>query len=194
MTRVDTDTIVVGVDASECSDAAVDWAAEEARRSGRRVLLVGVWHWSSSVVGSPMSMLGGNDPYTAGRHILKQSAARARARGVPVHTWLVEGSPARALADISTGAAMLVVGSHGHGVIRRSLLGSVSEGALGQAQCPVVILPSRMTASSSIPGGAAGTSATGGTSATDSTSATDRTSATDGTADTSDPVAVGRQG
>lgn len=142
MTRVDNDTIVVGVDASECSDAALDWAGSEAKRSGRSLLLVSVWHWGSTVVSSPMSVLGHHDPYTAGRHILEQSARRARAAGVPVHTWLVEGSPAAALAEISTGAAMLVVGSHGHGAVHRSLLGSVSKGLLSHAHCPVVIITS----------------------------------------------------
>ena len=140
MTRVDRDTIVVGVDASEYSDAALEWAAAEAKRSGRRLLLVTVWHWSSSVMGSPMSLFGHTDPYTAGRHILEQSARRARATGVSVLTWLVEGSPAATLAELSSEAAMLVVGSHGHGVVR-SLLGSVSRGCLAQASCPVVIVP-----------------------------------------------------
>ncbi|HET9075841.1 MAG TPA: universal stress protein [Acidimicrobiales bacterium] len=142
MTKVDADTIVVGVDASECSDAALDWAAGEARRSGRRLLVVTAWHWSSSVMRSSMSLLGHDDPYTAGRHVLEQSARRARAAGVPVLTWLVEGSPAHALAEISSGAAMLVVGSHGRSPVRRSLLGSVSKGSLSQARCPVVIIPS----------------------------------------------------
>ncbi len=141
MTKVDRDTIVVGVDASEYSDAALDWAAAEAVRSARQLLLVNVWHWSSSVVNSPMSLFGQNDPYTAGRHVLEQSARRARASGVTVLTWLVEGSPAGALAEISANAAMLVVGSHGHGSVRSSLLGSVSKGLVSQAHCPVVIIP-----------------------------------------------------
>lgn len=141
MTRVDHDTIVVGVDSSEFSDAALDWAVAEAKRSGRRLLLVNVWHWSSSVVGSPLSIFGQHDPYSTGRHILEHSARRARADGVAVLTWLVEGSPAGALVDISADAAMLVVGSHGHGSVRSSLLGSVSRGLVSQARCPVVIIP-----------------------------------------------------
>ena len=151
MTRVDRDTIVVGVDASECSDAAVDWAAGEAKRSNRRLLLVSAWHWTSSMVRSPMSFTGQDDPYTAGRHILEQAARRARAEGVPVLTWLLEGSPASALAEISADAAMLVMGSHGHGV-RRSLLGSVSKGSLSQARCPVVIIPTGLAAPGAAPG------------------------------------------
>lgn len=142
MTKVDRDTIVVGVDASEFSDAALDWAAAEAKRSGRSLLLVNVWHWSSSVVSSPMSLFGQNDPYTAGRHILEQSARRARGvEGLTVLTWLVEGSPSSALRDIAADAAMLVVGSHGHGSVRSSILGSVSKGLVSQARCPVVIIP-----------------------------------------------------
>ena len=41
------------------------------------------------------------------------------------------------------GADLLVLGSHGHGVIRRFLLGSVAERVLREAGCPVMIVPDR---------------------------------------------------
>ena len=42
------------------------------------------------------------------------------------------------------GADLLVLGSHGHGVIRRFLLGSVAERVLREAGCPVMIVPDRV--------------------------------------------------
>lgn len=141
MTKVDEATIVVGVDASDCSRSAVDWAADEARRSGRSLMLVNVWHWSSGAVASPMSLFGHDDPYTAGRHILAASAKRARRDGVEVRTVLLEGNPSGALTEASRGAAMLVLGHHGHHSVSRSVVGSVSRACLEKAHCPVVVVP-----------------------------------------------------
>ena len=42
------------------------------------------------------------------------------------------------------GADLLVLGSHGHGVIRRFLLGNITESVLREAGCPVVIVPDRI--------------------------------------------------
>ena len=143
MARVDSETIVVGVDASECSGRALEWAIGEARRSGRWLLLVNVWHWSNGALGSPMSLLGHEDVYSASRHILEQGARQARHEGVRVSTRLVEGMPANALVDAAEGAAMLVVGRHGQGLVRRSLVGSVSKGCLQHSHVPVVVIPSQ---------------------------------------------------
>lgn len=151
MAKVGSETIVVGVDASECSRRALGWAVEEARRSGRDLLLVNVWHWSNGALGSPMSLLGHEDVYTASRHILEQGARQARQAGVKVSTRLVEGTAAAALVDAAEGAAMLVVGRHGQGLVRRSLLGSVSKGCLQQARIPVVVIPSQPVAGADRP-------------------------------------------
>lgn len=141
MAKVDGDTIVVGVDASSCSDKALDWAIDEAKRSGRRLLLVNVWHWTSGVVGSPMSLVGHEDPHTAGRHTLDRAARHAQAEGAPVTTFLAEGAASAALTEIARDAAMLVVGRHGHGGVR-ALMGSVSKACLEHSRSPVVVIPS----------------------------------------------------
>ncbi len=140
MANVDGDTIVVGLDASPCSEKALDWATDEARRSGRRLLLVNVWHWSSGVAGSPMSLVGADDPHTAGRHTLGRAAKHVEAQGVPVATCLAEGSPAPTLTEIAKDAAMLVVGRHGYGTVRHSLMGSVSKACLEKSHSPVVVI------------------------------------------------------
>jgi nucleotide-binding universal stress UspA family protein len=59
---------------------------------------------------------------------------------VKVSLVVVEGHAAPELLDQSEGAALLVLGSRGHGAFAGMLLGSVSEHCLSHAQCPVVVI------------------------------------------------------
>jgi nucleotide-binding universal stress UspA family protein len=131
--------IVVGIDGSECSEQALRWAIDEARRSNRTLLLVHVWHWRTDVVASPMSLVGASDARQGGRHLLSRAAAQARRQGVTVSTRLLEGAAPTALTKAADGAAMLVVGSHGHRGVTKLLFGSVSRGCIQHARCPVVV-------------------------------------------------------
>jgi nucleotide-binding universal stress UspA family protein len=140
MPQVDENTIVVGIDGSECSHQALTWSLAEAKRSNRWLLLVNVWHWTSDAIGSPMSLVGMPDSRKAGHRLLQAAAARAKTHGVDAMTRLVEGPRASALSEVAEGAAMLVVGAHGHRGISRALVGSVSQGCLRHARCPVVVI------------------------------------------------------
>jgi nucleotide-binding universal stress UspA family protein len=142
MPQVDENTIVVGIDGSECSHHALTWALAEAKRSNRWLLLVHVRHWSSDVIGSPMSLVGAPDSHKAGHHLLHAASARAKTHGVTAITRLVEGSRASALAEAAEGAAMLVVGAHSYRAVSRALMGSVSQRCLRHARCPVVVVGS----------------------------------------------------
>jgi nucleotide-binding universal stress UspA family protein len=77
---------------------------------------------------------------SAGRSALDEAAAVAAARGVEAEVRLETGSPAYALVDASKGAALLVVGSRGHGGFAGLLLGSVSVACVHHAHCPVVVV------------------------------------------------------
>jgi nucleotide-binding universal stress UspA family protein len=59
---------------------------------------------------------------------------------IPVTTQVVGGAPASVLLDAAADAAMLVVGSRGHGGFTDLLLGSVSDHCARYAGCPVVIM------------------------------------------------------
>jgi nucleotide-binding universal stress UspA family protein len=59
---------------------------------------------------------------------------------VKVETLVAQGSAARALVDVSSSAGLVVVGSHGHGAIAGTLLGSVGLQLLHHADCPVLIV------------------------------------------------------
>jgi nucleotide-binding universal stress UspA family protein len=140
------ETIVVGIDGSECSEQALQWAINEAHTSDRTLVLVHVWHWRNDALASPMSLVGAPDARKAGRHLLDRAAAQARRHGVPVTTRLLEGAAPITLAKAAEGAAMLVVGSHGHRGMTKVLFGSVSRGCIQHARCPVVVMPGRCAA------------------------------------------------
>ena len=133
-------TIVVGVDGSADGKRALNWALDEAEHHGMKLLLVN---------GVDLGMSAA-DPYgggyvleqlqEAGRAALDEAEAIATARGVEVARQLETGSPAYALVDASKGAALLVVGSRGHGGFAGLLLGSVSAACVHHAHCPVVVV------------------------------------------------------
>src|SRR6185436_6191455 len=60
---------------------------------------------------------------------------------VPVAAEVIEGSPGATLARAAGSADLLVLGSHGHSRVRRTVLGSVSEECIRKATCPVVVVP-----------------------------------------------------
>jgi nucleotide-binding universal stress UspA family protein len=83
-----------------------------------------------------------------GRGELEQRVAPLRSRypQVTVRMESIADRPAHALVERSTGARLLVVGSHHHGALHRALRGSVSHRALFHAACPVAVVPSGIKA------------------------------------------------
>ncbi|NUT44323.1 MAG: universal stress protein [Thermoactinospora sp.] len=134
--------IVVGVDGSEAGRAAVEWAADEAGRTGEPVRLVhAVDRWPYQVSRYPAPELA--DWLTrGGEEILARAEeiARARQPHVEVATALAEGPVALTLRDQAKDASAIVVGSRGLGGFAGALLGSVSIHVAGQAHCPVVVV------------------------------------------------------
>lgn len=134
-------TVVVGVDGSEGAQRALRFAIDEAAAHDWRVMLV-----HGVDVG-----LSAADPYgggavleqlqQSGRAALDAAAAEVVKAGLEASTKLEVGSPAYALIDAAKGAAMLVVGSRGHGGFMGLLLGSVSSACVHHAHCPIVVVP-----------------------------------------------------
>jgi nucleotide-binding universal stress UspA family protein len=133
--------IVVGVDGSGSSKAALEWAAVQARYSGRHLVAVATWEWPNSF-GAPV-MWPENVSFEAdARLMLERSIDEVLG---PEHrsdvTQLVlHGHPAPTLVEQSRRASLIVVGSRGHGEFAGMLLGSVSEHLATHAHCPVVII------------------------------------------------------
>lgn len=137
--------IVVGVDGSAASNAALRWALDEARLRG--VQLEAVHAFASHEVSTTSQALHLIETdfaayRTAGAEIVDRAMSEAGAESVEVERSVVEGPPAEALLDAAKEADLLVVGSRGRGGFAGLLLGSVSEQCAHHAPCPVVIVRS----------------------------------------------------
>lgn len=137
--------IVVPIDGSAPSDAAVALASKVANEEGASITLVhAVDPAKIAAVAAPSSI----DPNAAisaaeeaATEILASAAAKVSGSGVNVKTQLLEGDAVEAVLDLATqvGADLIVVGSHGRGGLSRALLGSVAEGILRKSTIPVLV-------------------------------------------------------
>jgi nucleotide-binding universal stress UspA family protein len=143
-----TGRIVVGVDGSQGSRAALEWAIREAQVHASSVHILVVWQYPQTTSASAWGL--GMDPSpdiqpavaAASAEAASRLGLKASAQGDVVTTWeAIEGNPARALLAVSEDADLLVVGSRGHGAFVGALLGSVSHQVVAHARCPVVVVP-----------------------------------------------------
>ncbi len=140
--------IVVGVDGSVPSRAALAWAAGQARLTGAVVEAVIAWVYPA-VYGHRVPVI----PDVSVEELAQRAVAAAVAEvsssagDVEIRSRLVEGDAARVLLDSSAGAELLVVGSRGHGGFVEALLGSVGQHCVQHATCPVVVIRDSVTGS-----------------------------------------------
>jgi nucleotide-binding universal stress UspA family protein len=135
--------VVVGYDGSPPAEVAVDWAAAEAARRGVGLHVVYAADYRG-VVPSPIGVLPWmpESAFDAAREVAEEGAARARkiAVDVAITQATVVGSAAGSLVDAAEGAALLVVGTRGHGDLLGAMLGSVAFSVSSHAPCPVVVV------------------------------------------------------
>ncbi|RSM73791.1 universal stress protein UspA [Actinoplanes sp. ATCC 53533] len=138
--------VVVGVDDSDPSGLAVDFAFTHAARHGIGVVAI---HAHRTAAAAPdASRVAASDARHEGpAHMLTEVLAGYRAKypDVPVQGKLVRGRPAAVLVAESAGAALTVVGSRGRGGFTGLLLGSTSQGVLHHASSPVAIVRARQS-------------------------------------------------
>lgn len=141
--------VLVPVDFSEATDAVIAWAAGLAEALGGRLWLLHVAAPDPDFVGfeaGPDVVRDQRASELREEHRDLQGRAEVlRARGLDATALLVEGPTVEKILDEAErlGADLVVMGSHGRGALTRALLGSVSEGVLRGARCPVTILPGR---------------------------------------------------
>ena len=135
--------VVVGVDGSALSMAAVDYAFEQASHSAEPLTAVHAWldPLASSDVGARLV----HDPVAYARDqeiLLAESLAgwSEKYPDVEVTRRVTHAHPVTALVDAAAEASLLVVGSRGRGVVSSILLGSISHGVLHLARCPVAVV------------------------------------------------------
>ena len=134
--------LIVGVDGSHLSNAAVRWAARSAQLRGLDLHLV------HALAGDmPLLGFGARDDLDPIRRQAQATleAAKAQAHAVDpdltVTTSCQKGFASKALVRASTGAAGIVLGTNGHGTLSRASVGAVAQQVATYAKCPVAVIP-----------------------------------------------------
>ena len=137
-------TIVVGVDGSAGSRAALTWAAAEAADHGAELVVLNVWEHTLMPPAGSVSVSERYVPDPSQRttddllQVIKEELGEEPPVLVQPH--VKQGRPAKVLIEESTNADLLVVGKRGHGGFAGLVLGSVSQHVAAYAKCPVAVI------------------------------------------------------
>ncbi len=153
--------VLLAIDGSEQSDAAVEEIARQhfpAESEVRVISVVEPPYFPATLSGEGMGMSLPveieNTAREQARAAVEKAAAHLRvaeeSRQLNVTTAVLSGSPKRVILEEADayGADLIVVGSHGHGMLERFLLGSVSQAVALHARCSVEIVRSPKTQTS----------------------------------------------
>ncbi|WP_432877296.1 universal stress protein [Kribbella sp. CA-245084] len=139
----DGQTVLVGVDGSEASAKAIEFAFDQAESRHAQVVALHVWTSPFLTYADGASMLQFDEKQIQdeARLLVAESVSGAAADHPDVKwtTELVTGSAAQALVRRSESADLLVVGTRGRGGFTGLLLGSVSQSVLHHTHCPIAI-------------------------------------------------------
>jgi nucleotide-binding universal stress UspA family protein len=139
--------IVVGVDGSDHSRRALEWAIREAGLRGAALTVLAVHqvagnHWTGNPEIYPADQPATEAVRRAAEDAVQQAVSQAGAPGpASVTVRAVSGLPAQELVAASSDADLVVVGSRGGGGFAKLVLGSVSNQVASHAACPVAVIP-----------------------------------------------------
>jgi nucleotide-binding universal stress UspA family protein len=158
MTSIRPGSVVIGVDGSPHSDAGLAWAVAYAALVSRPVLIV---HATGRLgAGKPLGGLTaaqpGRDAPCARVTEEARSLALRMMPGLEVETVIAGGDARQVLTELSQQAAMLVVGTRGHGPVTSLLLGSVGHAVVLHADCSVAVVRPKDTPPAGVVVGVAG--------------------------------------
>ena len=146
MTTGATYELVVGIDGSAASKAALAWAVEEARLRGCGVVALHAWQFPvlgfGGYAGTVVPLVTPEDLEKLANDTARETVEDVVGAdlSVPVEVRVVQGHPAGVLLDAGSTADLLVLGSEGHGAFTGMLLGSVSMQVVHHAPCAVTIV------------------------------------------------------
>lgn len=137
-----TDRIIVGVDGSPASVSALRYAARIATALGHPIQVVTTW---DAPLHGEAATAAGWEPEQWALKVLDRTVEEAFGADAPdgMTRTVRVGPPTRTLLELSEHAAMLVLGSRGHGGFSGLLLGSVSAACAEHAHCPVLVVHGR---------------------------------------------------
>jgi nucleotide-binding universal stress UspA family protein len=143
---VDARNIVVGLDGSPASQAALAFAFDQASTHGWHLVALHAWDIPSYDL---LVFSDSSSPVALSRNIEDEIKLTAAALGgftakhpdVKVETRVIRGNTAEALVAAAYDAAMLVVGTRGHGRILGAIVGSVSRSVMHKSAVPIAVVP-----------------------------------------------------
>lgn len=138
------DPVTVGIAEDESSDAALDFAAREARSTSTSVRLVHAWLMPApSLQGSTAPAVAAESEIARHRAVLNKAISRLLDDhpALPVHSELIRDSRSAALLSFDGKSSILVIGTHRRGPLAGILRGSVAQEVLWQAEIPVCVVP-----------------------------------------------------
>ena len=139
--------ILVCVDLSESTEKIVKKAEEIAKVTSAKMWLLHVAEPNPDFVGYKVGPQTVRDSLSeelhSEHHQIQDIADRMRKKGINTTALLIQGSIAESILKEASklSADMIVVGSHGRGMMYQLLAGSVSEEILHEAKCPILIIP-----------------------------------------------------
>lgn len=147
--------ILLAIDGSPCSEAAVREVARRAWPQSSEVRIISAYTAHFPVAAEPMFAAFSdrqeslNYERRRAQLVVERAEALLRERAAgktwPMTVGVIEGTPKRVIVDEAErwNADLIVLGSHGHGAIGRLLLGTVSQAVAAHAQCSVLIVRNR---------------------------------------------------
>ncbi|MEO6083075.1 MAG: universal stress protein [Umezawaea sp.] len=139
--------IVVGIDGSPASTAALAWAVRQAKSTGHPLLAVSVCRLDAKPASStplPVARPLGVDPFRE-QHARDLRTAVEQigpdADGVLIEQVVPTGDPGKVLVELAADADALVLGGHGYRKSGLTVIGSVAAYCLRHAGCPVTVVP-----------------------------------------------------
>ncbi|MEU2112740.1 universal stress protein [Streptomyces sp. NPDC019507] len=132
--------IAVGVDGSDGSLAAVDWAADEAALRGAALRLVNATRWAEHQLQAVRVSHEDRAGQADGVLGAMEERVRSRRPELAMTAEEIEDSPTSVLLEAASRADVLVVGSHGLGSVGGFIIGSVGQEVVADAKEPVVLV------------------------------------------------------
>lgn len=141
--------ILAAIDFSDVTATVIDKAAEIAKAFNSKLWLIHIAAPAPDFVGygtGPQCERDWRAKTLRKEHrYLQDKALELDKSGINVTPLLIQGATIKMILQEASKlkADMIIIGSHGHGSLYKTLVGSVSEGIIRKAFCPVLVIPAQ---------------------------------------------------